>query len=672
MADEYVVFTANVAMGRYPQQTHIGIFKSFQVGEQILIRFDNEPILNTTVSRFVLTALGDRFTAEMKSLKEDVQRLLLCNPIKLDGKKAKFGPSMAPTIPRATLEDLMKGMLSKVAGEEDPTRANLLKLMWGDADVDTAPVLDANTLSLVERHDGGTMTSEQTLASAMTARMQNEVVVVSACAGAGKTDVGIQALLMMKEALEIFGEGNRPDEFDGVVYIGSTMNEPLSGLAEKVVGRNIHLKFVIIQSAATMGKKSTADNYNQFRFPVLLQELYDEPCSAKWTRAVTAEERLAIQAALNDCARIFADFDADFERVPAVDKEKISPTADYTKLAMEILLDVYRPFCVVGTLTTVMRYQPVLKRIKWIMLDEAGTVSTAAAIQLIMYCPRLAKITAIGDVKQMHTKDVEMPPEILPLGFGSVLLALNDSPAVQKVELTITFRLSSKMVGPVSDFCYEGKMKGGIECVGISELLPWPNNITPHDILVIDVPGTVEFSLTRSRGNASQAAAAAVFGRFFAANHPLLNVATLSFYTLQLQMNKNEMASSKVDNVDRNQGSEFDVVLLTTTVQCGDNDKVAFIDDARRMTVALTRAKKGLVIFADVASLRSGTVHWAKLWDVLAAHGVPVLGLDFVEEMAKVRSQDLVDVQGRHIASQLPSVSGTGLNSRRRYPYLFI
>ncbi|MFW5965530.1 MAG: C-terminal helicase domain-containing protein, partial [Halodesulfurarchaeum sp.] len=62
-------------------------------------------------------------------------------------------------------------------------------------------------------------------------------------------------------------------------------------------------------------------------------------------------------------------------------------------------------------------------------------------------------------------------------------------------------------------------------------------------------------------------------------------------------------AGVTVDTVDRFQGSSVEVLLISF-VATGDLDGPLF-EDERRLNVALTRAKKALVLVGDPAALRS-------------------------------------------------------------------
>lgn len=67
--------------------------------------------------------------------------------------------------------------------------------------------------------------------------------------------------------------------------------------------------------------------------------------------------------------------------------------------------------------------------------------------------------------------------------------------------------------------------------------------------------------------------------------------------------------SIEVNSVDGFQGRECDAILFSA-VRSNRQGKIGFLSDWRRMNVALTRAKYGLIIFGDVETLKAGDMHW--------------------------------------------------------------
>mmetsp|Transcript_25240 Transcript_25240/g.37175 ORF Transcript_25240/g.37175 Transcript_25240/m.37175 type:complete len:890 (+) Transcript_25240:452-3121(+) len=65
----------------------------------------------------------------------------------------------------------------------------------------------------------------------------------------------------------------------------------------------------------------------------------------------------------------------------------------------------------------------------------------------------------------------------------------------------------------------------------------------------------------------------------------------------------------EIKSVDAYQGRERDLIIFSA-VRSNRAGKVGFLTDWRRMNVALTRAKSGLVVVGDMGTLQQGDIHW--------------------------------------------------------------
>lgn len=68
--------------------------------------------------------------------------------------------------------------------------------------------------------------------------------------------------------------------------------------------------------------------------------------------------------------------------------------------------------------------------------------------------------------------------------------------------------------------------------------------------------------------------------------------------------------TNRFNTVDGFQGQEKDIIILSC-VRSGPNlNSIGFLKDARRMNVALTRAKSSLFVIGNAATLERGDERW--------------------------------------------------------------
>jgi superfamily I DNA and/or RNA helicase len=108
-------------------------------------------------------------------------------------------------------------------------------------------------------------------------------------------------------------------------------------------------------------------------------------------------------------------------------------------------------------------------------------------------------------------------------------------------------------------------------------------------------------------------------------NNDKLSIGIVTPYTSQVELIKLGMTndaeyqslaaslpidSIEVKSVDGYQGRERDVILFSA-VRSNRNGNIGFLNDWRRMNVALTRSKNALIVVGDLECLEEGDRHWA-------------------------------------------------------------
>jgi superfamily I DNA and/or RNA helicase len=88
-------------------------------------------------------------------------------------------------------------------------------------------------------------------------------------------------------------------------------------------------------------------------------------------------------------------------------------------------------------------------------------------------------------------------------------------------------------------------------------------------------------------------------------------IAVISPYRAQvtrMQESMKDLSNIDVNTIDSFQGQEADVVYISL-VRSNAAGEIGFLKDYRRMNVAMTRAKKGLIVIGDSATLANDSFY---------------------------------------------------------------
>jgi len=238
--------------------------------------------------------------------------------------------------------------------------------------------------------------------------------------------------------------------------------------------------------------------------------------------------------------------------------------------------------------TPVGLMDPMLKDKKFdvAFLDEAGQCIEPLAWLVL---EKANRAILSGD-------HLQLPPTIISetaarKGLSTSVLERAIDAGVQRDLLGIQYRMTPEIAGFSSRYFYEGKLQTHADSV-------------PESILFYDTAGA---GFEEKRQDSSRSTSNPEELRIVVENadnwlkEGQLAV-FISPYSSQVELAKTELKKIKVSTIDAFQGQEADVVILSL-VRSNSQGKIGFLSDYRRMNVALTRAKKKLIVIGDSATL---------------------------------------------------------------------
>jgi len=264
-----------------------------------------------------------------------------------------------------------------------------------------------------------------------------------------------------------------------------------------------------------------------------------------------------------------------------------------------------------------------------VLIDEASQISEPVAlIPLVKGCKRAV---LVGD-------HVQLRPTVRPMGKAlefdkSLFERLYTGPLFSRMTRTmldVQYRFSEDMARFPSNEFYEGRLQTGTprtneiaSRLGASAF-PWPQQ-DGRFFPVVFVPCAAEEDFGRaSKGNTGQALLVKHILSLLrmprngseetAALVQAVSIAVLTPYSRQATLLKQELpqsAGAVVSTIDGFQGREADVCVLST-VRANTEGDIGFVEDARRLNVAWTRPKLGLIVVGSRTTLEGNSPLWKR------------------------------------------------------------
>ena len=278
-----------------------------------------------------------------------------------------------------------------------------------------------------------------------------------------------------------------------------------------------------------------------------------------------------------------------------------------------------------GTLTGFREEIPHDARFDVLIVDEASQAITPA---VLLGALRARRAVLAGDHKQL-------PPTVLSRAAAEGGLATTtferlcegDAAGAFSRMLTVQHRMHESLMEFPSERFYGGRLRAHEDVrrhdlydLGITDgLLAAPERVLD----VIDTAGAGFYEArpphSDSRENPGEAALAAQLVRALVEHGlPAHAIGVLTPYSAQVGLIERHLADLvdrglEVDSVDGFQGREKEAVVFSA-VRSNSAGEVGFLADARRLNVAITRAKRKLIVIGDSATLASDPL-WSAFFD---------------------------------------------------------
>ena len=246
----------------------------------------------------------------------------------------------------------------------------------------------------------------------------------------------------------------------------------------------------------------------------------------------------------------------------------------------------------------------------WLILDEANKVRANEALALM---PLAKRWVMIGDLKQLppvmeeaaSTFKVEQPLDELVRDDSFYGWIWDKVPAGSRIMLPRQYRMREPIGRVVSDLFYEGKLIH--EAPHPRMPLPWPFD---RELVWVDTGAQDEYrDAQRSVANEFEVALCKDITSIIRRRVRKAKLAVIAMYASQVNRLSSALKGivppDDIESVDAFEGRESDAVILSL-VRSNDRAAIGFLNDPNRVNVAISRAKKLLVIVGDSKTVIGG------------------------------------------------------------------
>jgi DNA polymerase III delta prime subunit len=246
----------------------------------------------------------------------------------------------------------------------------------------------------------------------------------------------------------------------------------------------------------------------------------------------------------------------------------------------------------------------------WLILDEANKVRANEALALM---PLAKRWVMIGDLNQLppvmeeaaSTFKIEQPLDELVRDDSFYGWIWDKVPAGSRIMLPRQYRMREPIGRVVSDLFYDGKLIH--EAPHPRMPLPWPFD---RELVWVDTGAQDEYrDAQRSVANEFEVALCKDITSIIRRRVRKAKLAVIAMYNSQVNRLQSALKGivppDDIESVDAFEGRESDGVILSL-VRSNDRAAIGFLNDPNRVNVAISRAKKLLVIVGDSKTVIGG------------------------------------------------------------------
>ena len=272
-----------------------------------------------------------------------------------------------------------------------------------------------------------------------------------------------------------------------------------------------------------------------------------------------------------------------------------------------------------GTLTGFERDLEEDSKFDVVIIDEASQVLTPA---LLLGVLRTHRLVLAGDHRQLPPTVISKKAQEKGLGLTVFEQLMDDEQSSGcRHMLTVQHRMHAALMNFPSKTFYENQLHAHSSVAGQTLMDFGFAEESPLELIDCSGAGLDENRQAEQSSieNSGQAKLLAWRIReLLSKGLKVEQIGVITPYSAQVSQLRNLLSEEveqglEIDSVDGFQGREKEVIIFDA-VRSNANGEIGFLSDHRRLNVALTRAKRKLIVLGDAATLGGDSV-WAELFD---------------------------------------------------------